>query len=305
MKYVKLVIAAALCCAMSTPAYAADLAAGDVASMVAAEKAAQDAAQKSSLAKVRASAVKQVKSWVKEYKPTMSAKRLSAMKSALAQIRAAKTRAKVSAGLEKARSQVAAVKPLHRVKAKAVKKAERAYSAHAGYMDAQEQGGYRGLVRRMGLSKSAAGLSSLLSSAERYVDRAELCRHVNAHGWDAGKVSYVSEWGARNNAYLNGTPMAGTGYLIAKSAHDTNMDPRICSAISYVESRCGVAPYGCAYNVWGWVWNPPAMYSWEDAIDKWHGYFSDYWGGERYPLQSMHGYGGYGPWHVNEQMAMI
>lgn len=124
-------------------------------------------------------------------------------------------------------------------------------------------------------------------------------------GWDEAKLYYVAEWAPRIDSYLSGTPMAGTGAMISRVAYDHDMDARLYPAIARVESGCGAAPYGCAYNVCGWVWNPPAMYSWEDACVKWHSYFGQWFGGERYPISSMHGYGGYGPSYVNDQMARI
>ncbi|RAP50835.1 MAG: hypothetical protein BZ138_06270, partial [Methanosphaera sp. rholeuAM270] len=119
--------------------------------------------------------------------------------------------------------------------------------------------------------------------------REQLSPYFDVTGWGQDKIDYVVEWGARNNAYLSGTAMEGTGYWIASSAHEHDMDPRLCAAVATVESGCGAAPYGCEYNVWGWICCTPEMYSWEDGIEKWHSFFSAYFGGERYPISSMYG----------------
>lgn len=69
--------------------------------------------------------------------------------------------------------------------------------------------------------------------------------------WSAKKIKYVKKWGARNNAYLSGTRMAGLGYYIAHKAYDHNCEPRLLCAIARIESGCGAQPYHSPYNAYG------------------------------------------------------
>lgn len=90
--------------------------------------------------------------------------------------------------------------------------------------------------------------------------------------WSVDKTEFVNEWAARIDAYLAGTPMAGTGVYFASAAWDYGVDPRWSPAITKIESSNGrycIKPY----NAWGWgaadsnpyglafSWN-----SWEEAI---------------------------------------
>lgn len=81
--------------------------------------------------------------------------------------------------------------------------------------------------------------------------------------WQSDKDSFVSQWSARIDAYLAGSPLAGYGSTFAAAAWDYGIDPRLSPAIAAVESSKGLY---CAYphNAWGWgnvSWN-----SWETAI---------------------------------------
>ena len=111
--------------------------------------------------------------------------------------------------------------------------------------------------------------------------------------WSLEKLEYVNYWGERNNSFLAGTPMEGLGYYIVHKAYDYNCDPALLVSIANQESGCGVYPYGCEYNAYGWICMNPPMYSWEDGIDKWYDFFGPIFEGD-IPVQSMHGYGGYG-----------
>lgn len=196
-------------------------------------------------------------------------------------------------------------KALHSEKAKTVRTDKGLYTKWKGYFTPAQAKSAKALISYMEKSRTSEKLRGYAAAFTPYISRAKLCQHVDARSWSNAKVEVVTEWAPRVNEYLKGSPMAGTGYLIVKAAYDTDMDPRLYAAISEVESGRGTSPYGSQFNVCGWIWNPPAMYGWEDAAVKWHGYFKQYWGGERYPITSMHGYGGYGPSYVNAEMAKI
>ncbi len=190
-------------------------------------------------------------------------------------------------------------------KSKKAKAALKSYSKWSPNMTKAQRKAYLKLVSKSLDQKTKEGVTAKLDKLKPYLKRVKLCQHIDARGYSNRKVNEVCEWGKRLDRYLSGTPMAGTGYIIAETAYDHGMDPRLYPAIAEVESGRGVAPYGSCYNVCGWVWNPPYMADWKDACVKWHSFFKSYFGSERYPISSMHGYGGYGPSYVNEQMARI
>lgn len=81
--------------------------------------------------------------------------------------------------------------------------------------------------------------------------------------WNMSKEEFVSSWGARIDAYLAGSPLAGYGTTFAEAAWEYSVDPRFSPAISMVESSQGRYCYR-PYNAWGWggiSWS-----SWEEAI---------------------------------------
>lgn len=80
-----------------------------------------------------------------------------------------------------------------------------------------------------------------------------------------GKEAFISEWTARIDAYLAGSPLAGQGATFAEAAWNNGVDPRWSPAISNTESSKGAKPFK-QFNAWGWMtsttWN-----SWEEAIN--------------------------------------
>ena len=73
----------------------------------------------------------------------------------------------------------------------------------------------------------------------------------------------VSEWAARIDAYLAGSPLAGQGKTFAEAALEYNVDPRFSPAISMVESTQGRYCFK-PHNAWGW--GNSSWGSWEEAI---------------------------------------
>ena len=78
-----------------------------------------------------------------------------------------------------------------------------------------------------------------------------------------GKEAFIEEWGARIDAYLEGSPLAGYGDVFAEAAFDNGVDPRFSPAISNTESSKGAACFR-AYNAWGWFGELGD--SWEESI---------------------------------------
>ena len=69
--------------------------------------------------------------------------------------------------------------------------------------------------------------------------------------WSQDKSAFVDSWGRRIDAYLAGSPMAGTGRVFAEAAWDHGIDPRWSPAISAVESGKGAVCFK-PHNAWGW-----------------------------------------------------
>lgn len=81
--------------------------------------------------------------------------------------------------------------------------------------------------------------------------------------WSVDKSVFVSEWAARIDNYLSGSPLSGQGRNFASAAWDYGVDPRWSPAISYTESSKGANCFK-SHNAWGWgsiSWD-----SWEEAI---------------------------------------
>ena len=77
------------------------------------------------------------------------------------------------------------------------------------------------------------------------------------------KQEFVDVWTPRIDAYLAGSPMAGTGYYFANAAYDYNVDPRWSPAIACLESSKGRYCF-LPYNAWGW--GSSSWTDWESAI---------------------------------------
>lgn len=78
------------------------------------------------------------------------------------------------------------------------------------------------------------------------------------------EATFVAKWAPRIDAYLAGSPMAGTGETFARAAFTYNVDPRFSPAIACTESGKGRYCF-LPHNAWGWgscSWD-----SWEEAID--------------------------------------
>lgn len=98
------------------------------------------------------------------------------------------------------------------------------------------------------------------------------------------KDAFVAKWGTAIDSFFAqyegragvSSPLKGCGAEIAAQAYDQKVDPRLCAAVSVVESSAGVY---CIkpHNAWGWGAadsNPYAgaasWESWASAIESWH-----------------------------------
>jgi peptidoglycan hydrolase CwlO-like protein len=79
------------------------------------------------------------------------------------------------------------------------------------------------------------------------------------------RASFIAEWAPRINAYMDGSPMAGTGEAFAAAAWDYNVDPRWSPAISLTESGKGKHCF-LPFNAWGW--GSKSWPDWNTAINE-------------------------------------
>ncbi len=89
---------------------------------------------------------------------------------------------------------------------------------------------------------------------------------------------FVDKWGVAIDLYFGeqGAPLQGYGAEMAKQAYAFKVDPRLCAAVSIMESSGGrfcIKPH----NAWGWGAADSDPYnlafswgSWEEAIRAWH-----------------------------------
>lgn len=82
--------------------------------------------------------------------------------------------------------------------------------------------------------------------------------------WSSNEDAFVSQWTARINNYLAGSPLSGYGETFARAAWTYGVDPRWSPAISCVESTKGAYCFA-SHNAWGW--GSVSWDSWEEAIN--------------------------------------
>ena len=95
---------------------------------------------------------------------------------------------------------------------------------------------------------------------------------------------FVEKWGNAIDAFYEqfgseagfAPPLAGQGKTMAKYAYEYKIDPRLCAAVSIIESSGGKHCIK-AYNAWGWGAADSDPYggasswgSWDEAICEWH-----------------------------------
>lgn len=82
--------------------------------------------------------------------------------------------------------------------------------------------------------------------------------------WSSDEDAFVSQWTARIDNYLAGSPLSGYGETFARAAWTYGVDPRWSPAISCVESTKGAYCFA-SHNAWGW--GSVSWDSWEEAIN--------------------------------------
>lgn len=131
-------------------------------------------------------------------------------------------------------------------------------AARAAAAQVEEQRALQAIID----SPSASAEEKEAASAASSASSSASATHV---GWSADKSAFVNEWAPRIDAYLAGSPTAGTGEYYAAAAWDNGVDPRWAPAISYVESSKGGACFN-SYNAWGY--GGFSFGSWQEGINR-------------------------------------
>jgi exonuclease VII small subunit len=113
--------------------------------------------------------------------------------------------------------------------------------------------------------------------------------------WSLDKDAFISEWAARIDRYLAGSPLEGQGESFADAAWQYGVDPRWSPAISNTESSKGAICF-LPHNAWGW--GDVSWGSWDEAIHahvaglaKGYGYTISYDAASKYcPPNTKHWY---------------
>lgn len=137
----------------------------------------------------------------------------------------------------------------------------------------------------------ASARKSALSVLSRWYDLSDSLSGTSGgltfgvgYDFDLSEEKFVKKWGdAIDKFYADFSaqagftaPLSGHGKEMAKSAYKHKIDPRLCAAVSIVESSGGqYCIKSC--NAWGWGAADSDPYggasswsSWEDAIESWH-----------------------------------
>lgn len=115
------------------------------------------------------------------------------------------------------------------------------------------------------LIASGSGSAEEKAAASAAAQNAASSASSSNVGWSADKSAFVNQWAPRIDAYLSGSPMAGTGKFYAAAAWDNGVDPRWAPAISYVESGKGAACFA-SHNAWGY--GGYSFSSWQEGINR-------------------------------------
>ena len=86
---------------------------------------------------------------------------------------------------------------------------------------------------------------------------------ISTVDWGVDEETFVSVWGPRIDAYLEGSELAGYGDTFAAAAWTYGVDPRWSPAISCMESSKGANCFK-SHNAWGW--GDSSWDTWEEAI---------------------------------------
>lgn len=156
-------------------------------------------------------------------------------------------------------------------KAGADEAASEAYSSLQAAQNAREQAAQRAAQAQAEEQRAqeatiaaSGGSEEEKAAATQSAAQANTTASSSNVGWSSDKTAFVNEWAPRIDAYLSGSPTAGTGTYYASAAWDNGVDPRWAPAISYVESSLGAVCFR-SHNAWGY--GGSGYSSWEEGIN--------------------------------------
>lgn len=132
--------------------------------------------------------------------------------------------------------------------------AERAAAAQAAEQAAKEAE----------IAASTTMTSEEKSTATEQVAQTSSTTSSSNVGWTDNKTAFINKWAPRIDAYLSGSPTAGTGKYYAEAAWNNGVDPRWAPAISMIESTKGAACFR-SHNAWGF--GSSGYSSWQEGIN--------------------------------------
>ena len=106
-------------------------------------------------------------------------------------------------------------------------------------------------ARQEAVAQEALAHEALLVLQDQRATKQRNADATDGADWYMSQEEFIAEWAPRIDAYLEGTPMAGTGESFARAAWLNCIDPRWSPAISNIESGKGskcIRPF----NAWGW-----------------------------------------------------
>ncbi len=148
------------------------------------------------------------------------------------------------------------------------KEADEAATTAANNLEAAKQARKQAQEKAAAAQKkeeAAAKKSSTKSSSSKSSKKVKKAASADNVNWNSDKKAFVKKWASRINAYLEGSPTAGTGTYYAQYAWDYGVDPRWAPAISFVESSKGAVCFR-SYNAWGY--GSSGFSSWKEGIEK-------------------------------------
>lgn len=168
---------------------------------------------------------------------------LNSMEEELGQKEDALNQAKADLETEQANAE-AALAQAQTLRANALAKAQAELEAELAAMAADTEAAE-------GTGVSGENANSQATESNQTIDASASSSVSGAVDFSIGYDAFMSEWTARIDNYLAGSPLAGYGSVFAQASWNTGVDPRWSPAISCIESTKGTY---CANicNAWGW-----------------------------------------------------
>lgn len=228
------------------------------------------------LVTTKANFVVTTKNYLKTWKPYLSAVQQKKLISNRNKVIKSHTLSTIKQYKNNSATIIKNAKAVKSARAGAIKTVQQYINSNQTRLTTEQQQVLNDYITKINNSFKVSTIKKYVAKAKTFVDNCVSIPGIDTSSWSYDKISYVREWGQRNNNYLAGYPMEGTGYIIAAAAYDNNVDPRHCAAVACLESGKGRACFR-PYNAWGWMaatnWE-----SWEQAINEYTAAFGSRYG---------------------------